>query len=422
MHIQCTNGTPIVDTLDHLSFLPLGIVYWNSTPRITKQKLKAYRAIFLYDRICSIDLHCSPLAMNKFFCLINKPFPILKNLRLSSMADDDVAYPILPKTFLAPNLQFIVLFCIEIPKRLPLLSSTVSLVTLHLAGIRASGHLFLRILVSRLQSLPRLEKLLIEFCDNMPRPDTEGEALGEQRTPVTLPSMKDLEFIGFGAYLEYFVAQIRTPSLEYLAVTLFEDNSFALPHLVHFTNITEGLKLLPTGEVSLRSEGVYISMDQHRTPWKIGHFILSVMCNRIERQINYAVELCSALSPALSGVERLRLELGYDKTLEGLAGEIDSTLWHELLRPFSAAKELRICPELSQELSWALEDEGIGSDSGFLPDLQDLVSDLFWEDEDDPFACFIYDRRVAGRPVRLTFLRSIAPRARTRVRTAPRQV
>ena len=421
MHIQCTSGTtPIVVTLDHLSFLPLGIVYRKSTPRISKQKLEAYRAILLYDRICSIDLHCSPLAMDKFFGLMDKPFPILKTLCLLSTADDDVANPVLPKTFLAPNLLSIELLHVKLPKRLSLLSSTVSLVTLHLAGIRASSHLFLRILVSRLRSLPRLEKLSVEFCGNIRRPGTEGEALGEQGTPVTLPSMKDLEFIGFSAYLECFFAQIRTPSLEYLAVSLFKQNSFALPHLTHFINTTEGIKLLRTGEVSFRHEGVFISMDQHRTLWNVGHFVLDVMCiqiDQIDRQINYAVEVCRALSPALSGVERLMLELGFDKTLEGLTSETDSTTWHELLRPFVTVKELRICPELSEELTWALQEDDIGSESEFLPHLEDLVSDLFWEDANAPFAWFIYARRLAGRPVCLTFLRSIAPRTRTQARS-----
>ena len=418
MHIQCTNGTtPNVDTLDHLSFLPLGIVHRKSTPSITKQKLEAYRAILLYDRVSSIDLHCSPLAMNKLFRLMDKSFPILKSLSLISMRDDDVANPVLPKTFLAPNLHSIILFRVELQKRLSLLSSTLSLVTLHLAGIRASGHRFLRILVSRLPSLSRLEKLLIEFCDNVPRPDTVGEELGEQGTPVTLPGMKDLEFMGFSVYSKFFFAQIRTPSLEYLAVSLFIQNSFALPHLVHFTNTTEGIKLLRTGEVSFRPEAVYINMDQHRTPWDVGHFVLGVMCRQIDQQINYAVEVCRALSPAISGVERLRLELGFGKTLEGLTSETDSTTWQELLRPFVAVKELRICPELSEELTWALQENDIGSEPGFLPNLEDLVSDLFWEDADAPFAWFIHARRLAGRPVCLTFLRSIAPRTRTQARS-----
>ena len=78
-----------MDTLDHLSFLPLGIVHRKSTPSITKQKLEAYRAILLYDRVSSIDLHCSPLAMNKLFRLMDKSFPILKSLSLISMHQQD---------------------------------------------------------------------------------------------------------------------------------------------------------------------------------------------------------------------------------------------------------------------------------------------------------------------------------------------
>ena len=409
----------IVDALDHLSFLPLGIVSRKSsktTPTISKQdQLEVYRALLLPDRICSIDLYLSPSALHKFFGVMEKPFPILKDLDLTSTAGDEVTNPVLPKTFLASNLRSIKLIGVDLPKRLSLLSSAVSLVTLHLEGIRTAGHLFPRKLVSRLRSLPRLEKLVVDFYNYMPRPSSWGEVLGEQGTPVTLPSLKDLEFAGFSAYLECFIAQIKTPSLEYLAVTLFTQNSFALPHLIHFTNTTEGLKLLRTGEVSFRPDGVFISMDQHRTLWDVGHFVLVVMCYRIEQQIYHAAEVCRALSPALSGVERLRLELGFGKTLEGLNSVADSTTWHKLLRSFVAATELRICPELSEELTWALQEDDIGSDSGFLPRLQDLVSDLFWEDADEPFAWFAYARRLAGRPVCLTFLRSIAPRARTQV-------
>ena len=119
---------------------------------------------------------------------------------------------------------------------------------------------------------------------------------------------------------------------------------------------------------------------------------MCIQIDQIDQQINYAVEVCRALSPALSGVERLRLELGFDKTLEGLTSETDSTTWHELLRPFVTVKELRICPELSEELTWALQEDDIGSESEFLPHLEDLVSDLFWEDANAPFAWFIHIR------------------------------
>ncbi|KAF8259187.1 hypothetical protein EI94DRAFT_1790633 [Lactarius quietus] len=337
------------------------------------------------------------------------------NLRLFS---DEATNPTLPKNFLAPNLRSIILVGVDIPKRLSLLSSTFSLVTLKLVGVQASDHLFPRKLVSRLRSLPQLENLVIDFCDDMPRPGAGSEAFGAPGTPVTLPCLKDLKFIGFSAGLECLVAQIRTPLLEWLAVTLFYQDSFELPHLIHFIKITEGLKALPTGEISFRYEGVFVSMDQHRTQWDIGQLILDVMCYRLGQQIFSAVQICRALIPVLSGVERLRLGLDFGKTMEG-AREIDSIMWHELLRPFTAAKELRISPELSEELSSALQEDDVGSDPGFLPDLQDLVSDFFWKDADAPFDSFIHARRVAGRLVHPTLLRLNPPPSRTRYRFDP---
>ena len=96
--------------------------------------------------------------------------------------------------------------------------------------------------MARLRSLPQLEELYIGFSIPIPRPSTERELLGEQGTPVTLPSLKNLRFKGVSAYLESLVAQIRAPLLEQLDITLFNQIAFALPHLSHLINITEGFK------------------------------------------------------------------------------------------------------------------------------------------------------------------------------------
>ena len=58
-------------------------------------------------------------------------------------------------------------------------------------------------------------------------------------------------------------------------------------------------------------------------------------------------------------------------------------------------KELRIGNGLTEELSRALQVDGVGSHPGFLPGLQDIVA------ADNLFASFIDTRRVVGRPVRL---------------------
>ena len=222
MHIICTNGTPIVDTLDHLPPMPLLINYRyailtsvqdelginHRTPimdlqehmpsssflfdprRIhatvsTQDELGMYHALVLRDRVRSIIPRLPPLILHKVLMLMGEPFPILEQLSLSFIVDEDEVIPglVLPQTFLSPNLRHLTLLGVCLPKGLSSLSFTVSLVTLTLTNIRASGYLFPKQLVARLRFLPQLEGLSIGFSIPIPRPSAEMELLGDQGPP-----------------------------------------------------------------------------------------------------------------------------------------------------------------------------------------------------------------------------------------------
>ncbi|KAH8988279.1 hypothetical protein EDB86DRAFT_2947114 [Lactarius hatsudake] len=89
-------------------------------------------------------------------------------------------------------------------------------------------------------------------------------------------------------------------------------------------------------------------------------------------------------------------------------GEIDGTTWHELLRSFIGVNKFRICATLSKELSRALQVNEVGLDPGFLPCLQEIVIELFFEMMvGNLFGSFIHTRRVAGRPVRPTLSNTV---------------
>ncbi|KAF8257069.1 hypothetical protein EI94DRAFT_82043 [Lactarius quietus] len=124
------------------------------------------------------------------------------------------------------------------------------------------------------------------------------------------------------------------------------------------------------------------------------------MCRQMDRQIDCVAQICSTLLPALSGVEQLRLI--FDEQVmptEWQNGEIDGTMWHELLRVFGGVKELHICAALTQELSRALQVNDVGSDPGFLPVLQGIVSESKGSDVENLFSSFIHARQIAGNPV-----------------------
>ncbi|KAF8263220.1 hypothetical protein EI94DRAFT_609697 [Lactarius quietus] len=313
--------------------------------------------------------------------LMDEPFPILERLSLSFIVDGCTTL-VLPKTFLAPNLRHLKLISVGLPKGLSFLS-TVSLVTLVLTNIRVSGYFPPKQLVARLRSLPQLEELAIGFSVPLPRPSAEMELLGDQETPVMLSNLKLLTFRGVSAYLECLVAQIRAPFLERINISLFGQIAFALPHLSYFTSMIEGLKL-PTAKVFFWRDKVFIIMDHHTNTQPYGHnerFILRVTYKHLDWQIDCAAQICSALMPVLSGVEKLTLDFyGLTVPTEWQNGEIDGSTWLELLRSFVGVKELHICDALLPELSRALQVDEVGSDPGMLPRLQELVVQSGWSD------------------------------------------
>ena len=392
MHIECTNGNPIVDTLDHLPPLPLLVNY--RYIKTERDELGIYHALRLRNRLRHIHLYLPPSILHKCLMLMDGPFPRLEHLSLS-FADDKITTLTLPKAFLAPNLRHLSLPGIGPPKRLRLLTSTVSLVILVLRNIQTSSYFRPKLLVARLSSLPQLEQLSIHFSAPIPRPSTERELLGEQGTPLTLPNLKTFRFQGVGVYLESLVAQIRAPLLERLDIALFNQIAFALPHLSHLINITEGL-IPPTMMLSFRRNEVTIFGVHHSFTSSDERFLLRVMCKQADWQIDSAAQICGALIPALSSIERFALDTGADiLPTEWKNAEIDSTTLNELLRPFIGVKELHINSWLLGELFRALQGDE-GSDPGFLPDLQNIVA------SSNRFSSFIDARRVVGRPVQFS--------------------
>jgi hypothetical protein len=212
---------------------------------------------------------------------------------------------------------------------------------------------------------------------------------------VTLSSLKRIAYQGVSAYLECLVAQIRTPLLERLEITLFNQIAFELPHLSRYINIMEGLKL-PIAKVSFGRDTVSVITDHRDTQEYDGRISLHVMCRQMDWQIDCATQICDALMHRLFGVEELRL-IFYEETMptEWQNGEIDGTTWHELLRSFIGVNELHICSALSQELARALQVDGVGADPGLLPDLREIVIPFFAA----LFGQFVRARQVAGRPV-----------------------
>ena len=400
MHIQCTNGSPIVDMLGHLSPLPLFVVYGPAelgpaelvTMLKEQDELGLYHALRLRDRVCHIDLRLPPSILPKVTALLDGHFPILEHVSLtfSTTSSKDSILLTLPKAFLAPNLRRLTLPHISPPRRLQLLTSAVSLVKLELSNIQTSGYFRPRVLAARLGSLPQLKELYIGFSIPVPRPSTERELLGAHGAPVTLTNLKHLWFRGVSAYLESLVAQIRVPRLERLGVTLFNEIAFVLPHLSYLINITEAFKI-PGVVVSFYHNEVYVTTVHDNS--KSRPLSFRIICKPLDWQINCAAQICRVLIPVLPFVEILTLRHNYHETPELRNNAIDSAAWHDLLSSFNRVKRLKINYPLLGELSCALQVDEVGSDPGFLPNLRSIHA------LDNIFTSFIDARQVVGLPV-----------------------
>ncbi|KAH9169794.1 hypothetical protein EDB89DRAFT_2231094 [Lactarius sanguifluus] len=340
-----------MNILFHLPPLPLVVDYQYATATVGAQDvLGIFNALQLRDRVRRVVLCVPPSVLDQSLVLMDESFPILEHLSLSSTAEEGMIL-LLPKTFLAPNLHHLTLLGIGLPKKLLLLSSTISLVTLTLTDIRAPGYF-------------------------LPSTYAERELLHGLEVPVTLPMLKRFTFRGVSAYLDSFVAQIRAPLLEQLSITLFNQIAFALPHLSHFTNITQTLKL-PVAKISFERD--------------------SVLCGHGPTQ-----GATSELMTMLASIEQLTLDVeGREMSTEWQDDAVDGATWRELLGSFAGARELRICHALVWELSCALRSGDGGLDPGLLPGLEVLAPKLEEEHATNAFASFIDARQVVGRPVLL---------------------
>jgi hypothetical protein len=392
------NDTPLFDTLSHLPPLPLIIDYRGKD---TDDNHSILHAIQHRNRVLHVVSQAPSLYLSRLVVPMDGSFPRLESLSLLSTTKlEEGTRLILPKTFLAPNLRHISLRGISLSKGLPLLASALLLVTLKLTDIQSPGYFTPATLVTRLNHLPKLEDLSLGFSTPLPRPSAEGELLQVPITLTALPALRQLAFRGVSVYLEDLLARISSPLLQRCNITLFNQLSFTLPHLSHFTRTTETLRH-PFARVVFNQEGVSFVAGS-RDEFNDGTFSLRVSCKPIGWQIDSATQICGALVPVISTIEELTLDFEEENLPSDWQDEVDAMMWHGFLWPFSGVKKLRIGYPLASELSNALESDDAGLVLGLLPELQELEAQVELGHLNKAFETFIDARQLAGRHVRLS--------------------
>ena len=404
MCLSLTNNSPSIDVLSHLPPLPLIIDYSDRTRAMArKDEDNICLGLQQHGRLRRVVLQAPSSRFRIWLESMNKPFPKLLDLSLLSTTLEEMG-PILPETLQAPYLRCLSLHGISLSTGLPFLSSAIALSTLSLTHIGASSYFPPGHLVIQLQGLLHLEELSIGFAVPIPPPGSEGELLPVPNLPVTLPTLRRLTFGGVDVYLDNLVAQINTPLLEQLTVTLFFDLTYTLVNLNEFIRRTEGFRCL-TVQVIFNSDGASIDLDAgHNKQRGIGKLSCRVTCNSFDWQIDSVTQVCSALREVLSAVEELTLDLDANGVPSDWEDTLDSMFWHELLLPFIGVKKLHIGSSLTLKLSKALESVTGELVLELLPELQEFGVQLRIDYAKNMFSGFIKTRESVGRPVHLLAL------------------
>ena len=405
MCLRLTNKSPSIDTLSHLPSLPLVIDYshetWVGRAQTRKYEDNIHLGLQRHGRVCRVALRAPSSSLRILLEPMNKPFPRLEDLSFLSTTTEELS-PVLPETLRAPFLLSLALHGIGLPKGLSLLSSMISLSTLSLTHIPDTFYFSPRCLVTQLQGLYCLEELSIGFAIPIPLPSSEGELLPAPIPPVTLPALKRLTFQGVGVYLDNFVAQINTPLLEQLSLTLFFELAFTLVNLAEFIHRTERFRCL-IARVFFNKHGASIDVDHYKQcVVRTASLYINVNCKTLDWQTDSATQVCSALGNVLSAVEELTLDLDADAMPLFRERTLDSTVWRELLLPFTGVKKLHIGLSLTLALSQALESIPGELVLELLPELRDLEVQLEIDHAKKAFSTFVEIREFLGRPVRLS--------------------
>ena len=189
-----------------------------------------------HSRVCKIYCHkwLFQDSLLKEFAAIDKPFPVLTSLDLTS--DEQLNVPVLPDLFLggsAPRLQLLHLYGIPYPSIGNLLLSTTNLVWLSLRRIPHSGYVSPETIVPCLSTLSKLESLALGFQD----PRSWAHQVSHHTPPLTrvvFPSLTFLHFHGNSEYLEDILSQIKTPILDRSIFIFFNQLVFDTPLLGDF--------------------------------------------------------------------------------------------------------------------------------------------------------------------------------------------
>ena len=357
LQLFCTPDTPVCDTLDVWPALPL--IVWGVMRSNTGNIIAALKG---NNRVCQVDLTFEGWQLEKVLVATQVPFPELTVLRLTA---NGKTMPVIPDSFLdrsTPHLRHIMLRGIPFPGLPNLLFSATHLVDLTLDNIPHSGYISPEAIVTLISVLSSLETLFLGFQSPQSRPDPITRRPPPSNRSV-IPTLLNLDFKGVIEYLEDLVTGIDTPQLDKLKITFFNQIDFDTPRLAQFINRTPKL--------GKREAIVQFGNSFARIGLSPGTLQIEISCREPDWQLSSIEQVCNSSLHPLSTVEDLYIEHWFLK-LVWKDDAIESTLWLQLLLPFTAVKNLYLYEKCALGIAAALKELDGGRITEVLPSLRNI--------------------------------------------------
>jgi hypothetical protein len=408
LRLVCGAKAPVRDTLDIWPPLPLVI---RGSAHQTKRVDNIVVGLERSDRVCQIDLwghDRSPL--EKFLAAMQRPFPELTDLVIKMLFETVAA---LPDSFLggsSPRLRKLHLYGIAFSGLPKLLLSATHLVDLQLCNIPHSGYISPEEMVTAISTLPSLQILCLKFLSFRSRPKQASRHPPPTRS--LLPVLDTLRFEGVIKYLDDLVDRIDAPRLNILDVAFFNRNVSDAAQFLEFINRTPALEVLEKAHVTFQFDGAGVKLLSETSGYR--ELNLEILCEGLDLQLFSLERFCTLCLPPLSKSENLYI---YDhmypqRESPDLPDDIEDTrhhmLWLELLRPFTAVKNLYLSKEVASCIVPVLQELVGGRITGVLPALENIFLEGLQPlgPLQEGIEKFVAARQLSGHPITVSpFLR-----------------
>jgi hypothetical protein len=400
LKLLCGARTPVRRTLDVWPALPIVVwSVWNqshySSAAGSQDPDNTIAALEKHDRVCKIILLDVPRwLLQRVAAAPQEPFTALTYLEIRSVGD---WVSVLPDSFLggsAPRLRSLCLINVPFPALWKLLLSAKDLVSLHLFDIPDSGYIPPETMVTCLSSLTQLESLGLQFRSPRPRPDRSTRR-PPTLTRAILPALTSLQFYGVSEYLEDVVARINAPLLHDVGMTFFNQLTFNIPQLPQFVRLAKRLGSPNRAQVTFYGCSVVVRLSSEAGTVDNTQVTLEISCRAIDWQLSSLAQVCTLFVPYFPTLERLDISEGQYPPPHW-QDDMENAQWLEILRPFTATKDLHLSEAIQLRMGPALQELSGGRATEVLPMLQCLFLSGF---RSKSINKFIAARRLSGRPV-----------------------